>query len=194
MQIDKTSFLLGVVLGLAVAAMVMSGFVILAPRGRPADAAAFPTATISSTTRTVAQNTPTRTSTSTATPTPRPTATPTPKPTATSTPSPTATPTPKPSPPQVATVEVPARRYVLYKIEAGPGNNIALSINVKNDIDLTVLDPAGEVAAGPVRVRQKQSLEVTSPVGGTWTLKLDNSYSLITAKQVMVQYQLNPAH
>ena len=39
MEIDRVSFLLGLVLGLALAAIVIAGAIVLAPRGQPAGAA-----------------------------------------------------------------------------------------------------------------------------------------------------------
>ncbi len=173
MQIDKGSLLLGFVLGLAVAAIILSGAIILAPRGQAVDAAAATPAFA----RSPQPSTP-----AAATPLPRPTATPNPTPTAT-------------VPPQLhyETVEVPPRKFTLFQIPARAEQTLDLTVQVETDVDLTVYDPTGATLAGPLRVRRSHSLQLRSPAQGNWVLKLDNSFSWLTTKQVLVQYRLVPA-
>lgn len=179
MQIDRGSFLLGLVLGLALAAITLSGFVILAPRGGSADAAAAsPTATATLPGRTVP----------TATATPAPTATATPQPTATAQP----TPTPTVVPLSYETLDVPPRRFVLVEIPAASGHTLEATVRIDSDIDVTLFAPNGEPVEGPVRVREAATFRHQSDSGGNWVLKLDNSYSWISSKQVLLQYRVLP--
>ncbi len=178
MQIDKGSLLLGFVLGLAVAAILISGAIILAPRGRAVDAAAAsPTPTHSPRTSTATESTP-------------PTATPTGTAIATA----TATPSPT-TPPRLLyeTIEVPPRKFVLQRIPTQAQQTLDLTVQVETDVDLTIYDPTGATAAGPLRVRRSYSLQLRSPAQGDWVLKLDNSFSWLTTKQVLVQYRQLPA-
>ncbi|MHB1130797.1 MAG: hypothetical protein ACYC4L_00210 [Chloroflexota bacterium] len=184
MEIDRGSFLLGMVMGLALAAIVIGGAIVLAPRGQPAGA----TAALSPT-RSIATPTPD-------TPTPTATATPQPSPTPTTPPAPTATPvrpTPTPSDtPRFENLEVPPRRSVQLSIVASAGQTLELALMVDSDIDLTITDPTGTVVYGPQRVRRSYTSQLQSPAGGNFLLKLDNSFSIISTKQVLVQYRLLP--
>lgn len=186
MQIERGSLLLGFVLGLAVAAILMAGSVVLASRDGRVSA--------------LAQSTvgpglqPAATSTTT---TMRPSPTPPSSPTAARTPlppTPTATPTATPQPPALRyeAVEVPARKFTVVEVPAELGQTLELTVTVDSDIDLTLFAPDGSIAQEPLRVRGSQTLRRFSEVSGTWGIKLDNSFSWITSKQVLLQYRLLP--
>lgn len=181
MQVDKGSLLLGFVLGLAVAAILISAAVVLAPRGQQVDAAArAPTAT-------PVRSSPPASPAAQTSPVPAPTRTPTPFPTPTLTPSPTTE-------PQVryATVDVPPRKFALLEIPAKANQTLELTVQVESDIDLAAYDPTGAILAGPLRVRGSHTLQLRSHADGNWGIRLDNSYSWITAKQVLVRYRTLP--
>ncbi|MHB9092114.1 MAG: hypothetical protein ACYC7H_11925, partial [Chloroflexota bacterium] len=181
MPVDRGSLLLGFVLGLAVAALLMASVVVLSTRQ------AF----------SVSQ---TNEATTSASPAPnaigRPIVTPTPTPTATASATPTATPTatprvePKATPVAPApalrydSVEVPPRRFTMTQIPASPGQILELTVQVESDVDLTLFTPSGEPVVGPLRVQRAYSLRESSQAGGSWAVKLDNSFSWITTKQV----------
>jgi hypothetical protein len=187
-HVDKGSFLLGIVLGLAIAAIIISGLVILAPRGGSADArapgAAAP-ATIALPSAVVGAS-PAPTDTTRAQHTKTPIPTPMPSPTASSTPTATAVPI------RYETVDVPPRRYVLVQIAAEPGQTLELMVNLDRDVDLTVLDPSGATALGPTRVTRVHASQHTASGAGKWVVKLDNSFSLLSSKQVLLQYRVLP--
>lgn len=183
-QIDRGSFLLGLVLGLAIAAIIMSGSIVLSPRIGAVVAAnerndRQPDATPS---LVAAVGTP-RPS-----PTASPTTEPTPKPTATSTPTPVATPSVAPL--HYETVDVPARKFTVLQIASEAGQTLEATVQVQSDIDLTVFAPDGSPVLGPTRVNGTYTLRQTSAASGNWALKLDNSFSWLTDKQVLVQYRL----
>ena len=75
-------------------------------------------------------------------------------------------------------------------IGAAAGQTVELALMVDSDIDLTIADPTGTVVYGPQRVRRSYNTQLRCPAGGNYVIKLDNSFSLITTKQVLVQYRL----
>jgi hypothetical protein len=91
------------------------------------------------------------------------------------------------------TVDVPAGKFDVLEIAAQPGETLELTVQLQNDVDLTLYAPDGAVVAGPLRVKGSYSLRQASASGGNWGVKLDNSFSWFTGKQVLVQYRLLPA-
>ena len=218
LNLDRNSFLAGVVTGLALSYVVLSAVALVASRGRPAAAATpastrlppaaaahvvrpsftpAPSTEIPAPTQT-ATATNTSTGTATATSSPTPTWTPVPLPSETPTPLPTETPTPVPSPTPTATpipfqeqsFEVPPRAWALIRIQVENGQTIEAKVSVDTDVDLVLLDPRGKTVFGPYRVRGSYSLQEMSRRSGEWVLKIDNSFSWLTSKQVTVQYRV----
>lgn len=183
MQVDRGSFLVGFVLGLAVAAIVMAAAVALAPRDTPAQASSPGTAG--------ADRGPGPAATVTALATATPVA-PAQAPAASPAPTPFPSPTMTPRPPELhyRTVEVAARKFVVLEIPSPPAATLELTVQIDSDIDVTLFAPDGSVAAGPMRVKGAQTLREASASGGNWGVKIDNPYSWFTAKQVLLQYRL----
>ena len=181
MRIDRESFLLGLVLGLALATVTVAVSIMFAPKS-PLAIAAAQTALASPA------------ATMTRVP-PSPTATPVPPSPRTATPQPPATPSrPAPTasfePPRTQSVDVPPRRNVQVSIPVSAGQLLDLAILLESDIDLTISDPSGTTVYGPTRVRRSYTALLSSPTNGNFVLKLDNSFSIISTKQVLVQYRL----
>jgi hypothetical protein len=175
MRIDRVSLLLGFVMGLAVAAIVISGFVIASRRDNVTEAgAAAPNPFVTSTPALVPSPTPTMTATPVPIPTPLPTA------------------TPAPAPLRYETVDVPPRRFSILEIETGARQMLEITIRVESDIGISLFDPSGALVEGPLRVRRSHIMQHASPTGGKWALRIDNSFSWVTTKQVLVQYRLVP--
>jgi hypothetical protein len=175
MQIDRVSLLLGFAMGLAVAAIVISGFVIASRRDGVAGVdAAAPSPIATSTQALVPSPTPTTTPTAVPIPTPLPTA------------------TPAPVPLRYETVDVRPRRFSILEIEAGARQMLEITVRVESDIDISLFDPSGALVEGPLRVQRSHIMQHASPTGGKWALRIDNSFSWVTTKQVLVQYRLVP--
>ena len=193
-EVDTSSFLLGVIAGLGIAFAVASLAVILAPSERPTAPALAASGPTASATR-LPMGVPTPSPTATATPAPTATATPRPAPTNTPRPSPTVAPTATASPAPVHsdTVFVPPRASQVYLIPTQAGQLLDLTVQVDSDIDLTVIDPSGALAAEPLRVRGSYSLQARASTTGSWILKLGNTFSWISTKQVHVLNRLLPA-
>ncbi|MCL4464710.1 MAG: hypothetical protein M1401_15270 [Chloroflexi bacterium] len=185
MQVDRVSFLFGLVFGLALATLTVAASVMFAPRDPPTVAAPQTATVLVAPTRTPVREIPSPTATRPPSPTPMPT--PPPLPT-----NPPARPTATPLPETVRheTVEVPPRRQVQLSIAALPGQTLDLAITVDSDVDLTIVDPGGTTVYGPQRIRRSYSTQLPSSAAGNFTVKLDNSFSIISTKQVLVQYRL----
>ena len=87
-------------------------------------------------------------------------------------------------------VEVPPRRNVQVSIGAAAGQLLDLGVMVNSDIDLTITDPSGAVVYGPTRLRGAYAGKLVCPTSGNFVLRLDNSFSIISSKTVLVQYRL----
>jgi hypothetical protein len=128
----------------------------------------------------------------TVTPTPPPTATATATPTATSTPVPTATatplPTPTPVPYQTEQYRVAPHQdqLITYTVLHPPGRfeGYILILGGNNDIGFRLRAPSGGYLLTQSRVAGRYPFDVPLPDAGPYTVFLDNSFSLITAKDV----------
>lgn len=124
----------------------------------------------------------------TATATLAPTATWTPSPTATATPAPTATSTPVP--PTTNRLRVPAGSTSTVQVTLARGALLEGSFTVDRDVNFAVLAPGGTAAYNPGRVSGKHSFAVVAAVAGAYTISFDNRFSLLTAKQIDLQYRV----
>ena len=188
---------------LAIAVLALSG-VIIAGEHRPMAAAPLPSSpatrlpTLTATPAATAISTPdpTRTATpvptATATPVPTPTATPVP----TSTPVPTATPAPTATPNPYRTEEfrVPPDRNqpINYTLQRAPGHlqGYVLITGGNNDIGFRVRAPNGGDLLNQSRVAGRYAFDLTLLDAGPYTVYLDNSFSIITAKEVTMYARL----
>lgn len=132
--------------------------------------------------------TPRATATPTQTPVPTATVTPTPAPTETPTPAPTATPTPVPY--TVTKVQIPAGSASTVQVTVAQGALLEGSFTVDRDINFAVLAPGGAAAYDPGRVKGTHLFSVVAPAEGAYTLRFDNRFSIITRKQVDLQYRV----
>ena len=227
-HLDRNSFLAGLVAGLALSYIILSAVVMLAPRGRPADASApaatpsaspgrspTPTASLvasapppSATPDAPTTHTPTSepavSSPATATPTgapsatPSQTATPVPPPTATPTAAPTNMPRPTDTPVsfQEQRVEVPPRKAAVIRIPAEEGQTLDVTVTVDAEdeespgIEMVLMDARDRRVLGPERVSGTYSFQQVSRRSGEWVLRLENSVSRNSSKQVMVRYRV----
>lgn len=171
---------------LALAVLVLGGVAFAGTH--PPAAAAVPLGTATPT------NVPTVTPTTdpTVTPTPLPTATATPDPTATATPVPTPTATPVPTvtpvPYQTEQYRVPPHsdQMVTYTIQHPPGRleGYMLILGANNDISFRLRAPTGGYLIQQSRVSGRYAFDLALPDAGPYTIFLDNSFSLITSKEV----------
>ena len=183
---------------LAFAVLVLGGVVFT---GRhPSPLAAVPLSTATATR--VATTAPTLVPSATATPystatrlptetaTSEPTMTWTPAPTATATPLPTATPRPTvtPVPYRTEQVRVPpgVDDSITYTIQHPPGRftGYVLILGANIDIGFRLRAPSGGYLIKQARVVNRYAFDVALPDAGPYTLFLDNSFSLITTKDV----------
>jgi serine/threonine protein kinase len=94
---------------------------------------------------------------------------------------------------------VPARKVLDVPLPASAGQGIDLSVAVSQgrsfdprnlDIRITLLDPNGRTIVSPGRERQYHPSLIVAPATGTYTLRLDNSYSQLTGKNVTATWCL----
>jgi hypothetical protein len=156
----------------------------------PHQAAAAPAATVTTTATATLMPTATAAATATATATAQATATSTPMPTATVTPLPTPTPLPTatPVPYQTQELRVPPDNVqsITYTMQHPPGRlqGYMLILGANNDIGVRLRDPSGGYLINQSRVANRYAFDVPLPDAGPYTLYLDNSFSLITTKDV----------
>ncbi|GEM_PF-7109707 len=189
---------------LALAVLVLGGAVFAETHPSPAAAVPLPTATSTRLATATATLVPTATATpfSTATPAPtetatlNPTATWTPVPTATAPPPPTATPRPTatPVPYRTEQFQVPpgVDDSITYTIQHPPGRftGYVLILGANNDIGFRLRAPSGGYLIKQSRVANRYAFDLTLPDAGPYTLFLDNSFSLITTKDVTMYSRL----
>jgi hypothetical protein len=176
---------------LALAVLVLGGVAIA---GTHAPVAAVPLATATPTRVAAATVTaaPTATATplATATSTTAPTASATPIPTATATPRPTATPFPTATPVPYQTEQFRVSPHgdesMTYTIQRPPARfeGYILILGGNNDVGIRLRAPSGGYLIQQSRVAGRYAFDVRLPDAGPYTLFLDNSFSLITAKDV----------
>lgn len=194
-------FVVRVLFGLGVA-VVMSflsfGAGILVGRAMPArvaGAGGAPTRSPYATFTDVPTEAPTWTPTLTASPTDTPTSTRT----RTPTPSPTRTPTRTPSPAPTATpviksfsFRVPPREIYTETVTLEAGQHLAGTIVVSAlDITFTVRNPNGETLLSQSRVTRVYQFQVDATRSGYYYLDFDNRYSVFTAKDISLSYQVS---
>lgn len=82
-------------------------------------------------------------------------------------------------------------KYTIYT-DLNTGDRFQVSISViggpNNDIDLTIIDPQGKTLASG-RVTQQYSTEIVAAVAGRYNFEFDNSFSIVSDKQVAFSYQ-----
>ena len=75
-----------------------------------------------------------------------------------------------------------------------PGDYVSGLISVSGgsgrDVNFWVTDPSGATVYNAGRVTASTDFSFTAAQGGTYTLHLDNSFSIITGKQVTVSYNV----
>ncbi|HEX5414592.1 MAG TPA: emp24/gp25L/p24 family protein [Chloroflexota bacterium] len=148
---------------------------------------------------------PTTTPTPTLTPTITPTGTDTPTPTATGTdtPTPTVTATATPTPPpatntptvqrESVSIHVPAREVHVEAVTLAAGATVSGTFKVKSqDINFSIwqLNPRQKVYSQD-RVSKTVTFAYTAPAAGQYALVFDNTYSLIRAKDISLDYQVS---
>lgn len=175
---------------LALAVLVLGGDIFAGTH--PHQAAAAPVATVTTTATVTSAPVPTATTspTATETATAQPTATATPAPTATATLLPTVTPMPTatPAPYQTQELRVPPDNVqsITYTIQHPPGRlqGYMLILGANNDVGVRLRAPSGGYLINQSRVASRYAFDVSLPDAGPYTLYLDNSFSLITTKDV----------
>lgn len=141
--------------------------------------------------------TPTFAPTSTSTPTPTRTATATVTATPTWTPTATATPPPPTKTPvvqhQSVAFRVPARQVHVEAVQLAAGATISGTFKVKDtDINFAIwqLNPRQKLFSQD-RVANTDAFHYTAPTAGQYALVFDNSYSLLHAKEISLEYQIS---
>ncbi|MCX6024365.1 MAG: hypothetical protein NTZ05_22080 [Chloroflexi bacterium] len=88
-----------------------------------------------------------------------------------------------------AVVQVPGGSVRTVQVDMPLGATIIGSFNAPDDITFTVVDPRGNYAYNPGRVRGRWNFEVFAVIGGTHTLTFDNRHSQ-APKQLTLDYRV----
>jgi len=94
---------------------------------------------------------------------------------------------------EVKTLNVDAGHEMIFTINLSGGMNVKGSISVTgdsgDDIDFWISDPTGNKISGLGRVSQGTQFEFTANQDGAYSLHFDNSFSLLSTKNVIITYE-----
>jgi len=93
---------------------------------------------------------------------------------------------------EVLTVDPLTTKTLTFNLSEGDifSGSLAISGGANNDINFWITDPQGNTILNLGRISQGTSFEFTAKNSGAYTLHFDNSFSIFSAKQVSLSYDI----
>ena len=91
--------------------------------------------------------------------------------------------------------DVPAlnKRYIILSLEQGDKVHIKMRISGgNNDIEFYIKDPSGTYVRSPSKIYSYYEYSFTAGSSGTYELWFDNSFSLLTSKNIYLELTIKP--